>query len=281
MLEPAVSSRPSVVALAASIALLGSALGGCQGDEGDPPPRPAAPEVKPQVVAAAPVTALDRASLLEAMDAAASAYATGSEGGDASLVGRRLVVRQAFGCGGPAAADPEASEADGLATWSWGQDRRSLRLTLAPAEWTASPLIVGGGETWEAAEGIWLTRPWMKTSDCPGARVPAPASDPSAPSLRTVGLASVFEKDGSRLGRRNGRAYDYTVRSDSSHPLAAPTQGHRLVLEGRMAAFPDGHAIRCRAASPDQRPVCIGAVQLDRVAFEDATGAVLSEWRGG
>ena len=48
-----------------------------------------------------------------------------------------------------------------------------------------------------------------------------------------------------------------------------------------MAAFADGRAVRCRAAGPDQRPICIGAVQLDRVAFEDAQGAVLSEWRGG
>ena len=64
-------------------------------------------------------------------------------------------------------------------------------------------------------------------------------------------------------------------------PPPAPTGGYRLILEGRMSAFADGRAIRCRASSPDQRPVCIGAVQLDRVAFEDAGGAVLSEWRPG
>ena len=58
--------------------------------------------------------------------------------------------------------------------------------------------------------------------------------------------------------------------------------GYRVVLEGRFASFPDGRAIRCRAASIDQRPVCIAAVQLDRVAFEDgSSGTVLSEWRPG
>jgi hypothetical protein len=94
-----------------------------------------------------------------------------------------------------------------------------------------------------------------------------------------MGLAAVFEADGSRLGRRNGRAYSFGVRGENDQPAAVPPGGYRLVLEGRMAAFSDGRAIRCRAASPDQRPVCIGAVRLDRVAFEDAQGAVLSEWR--
>ena len=71
------------------------------------------------------------------------------------------------------------------------------------------------------------------------------------------------------------------VRGDADRPAAIPDRGYRLVLEGRMGAFADGRAVRCRAAGPDQRPICIGAAQLDRVAFEDAQGAVLSEWRGG
>lgn len=48
-----------------------------------------------------------------------------------------------------------------------------------------------------------------------------------------------------------------------------------------MTTFADGRAIHCRTAAPDQRPVCIGAAQLDRVAFEDADGQMLSEWRDG
>ena len=57
--------------------------------------------------------------------------------------------------------------------------------------------------------------------------------------------------------------------------------GYRLMVEGRFTAFPDGRAIRCRASSVDQRPICIAAVQLDRVAFEDTDGSVLSDWRTG
>ena len=62
--------------------------------------------------------------------------------------------------------------------------------------------------------------------------------------------------------------------------IESTAKGYRLVLEGRFAAFPDGRSIHCRAETPDQRPLCIAAAQLDRVAFEDAdTGSVISEWR--
>lgn len=96
-----------------------------------------------------------------------------------------------------------------------------------------------------------------------------------------MGLASVFEADGSRLGRRNGRAYGYRVRGADDQVATAPAQRYRQIIEGRMAAFADGRSIRCRAFRPDERPVCIAAVQVDRVAFEDAGGATLSEWGGG
>lgn len=70
--------------------------------------------------------------------------------------------------------------------------------------------------------------------------------------------------------------------ADGDEPLEAPTGGYRVVLEGRLASFPDGRAIRCRASSPDQRPVCIAAIRLDRVAFTNADASVLlSEWRTG
>ena len=198
---------------------------------------------------------------------------------DASLAGRRFVVRQPFGCTGSSDSDEAASE--GLAVVVQAAEGRGLRLSLAPGDWTESPLVAGSSETWEAAEGFWLTRPWMRAETCPVASAEPVAGDPVPPSPQTMGLAAVFEADGSRLGRRNGRAYSFVVRGDADRPAAIPDGGYRLVLEGRMAAFADGRAVRCRAAGPDQRPICIGAVQLDRVAFEDAQGAVLSEWRGG
>ena len=281
MLEPTVSPRLSVVALAASIALLSLVLGGCRGDPAEPPGRAPTAAPTPPVVTPAPVAALDRAGLLAAIDEAASAYAGGVPPEEASLSGRRFVVRQVFGCIAETSPALETNE-DGIATWSRSTDGKNLKVTLTPNDWTASPLITEDGEpSWEAVEGVWLTRPWLKTDDCP--RVPASDSPagPAAPAPQTVGLASVFEAEGSRLGRRNGRAYEHTVRGVEDQPAVAPAQGYRLVLEGRMAAFPEGRSIRCRASGPDQRPVCIAAVQIDRVAFEDAAGALLSEWRGG
>lgn len=272
MFEPTVSPRPSVVAIAASLLVLGA----CQREEAAPAPTPA-PAATTPVVSVAPSPTLDRASLLEAMDLAASAFAAGREVGGASLAGRRFVVRQTFGCGGPAPAQANASE--GLPALTWGEGRQSLKLSLAPGDWSQSALIAGDAETWEAAEGFWLALPWLRAEGCPAAQ-----GDPLAQgqaSLQTMGLAAVFKEGGSRTGRRNGRAYEFTVRGEGDQPTVAPARGYRLVLEGRMAAFADGRAIRCRAASPDNRPVCIGAVQLDRVAFEDADGKMLSEWRDG
>jgi hypothetical protein len=228
-------------------------------------------------VASAPT--LDRASLLQAMDLAASAFAAGQDVGGASLAGRRFVVRQAFGCGGPAPSSAQANTSEGLPALTWSEGRQSLKLSLAPGDWSQSALIAGDAETWEAAEGFWLARPWLRAEGCPAAQGGPLAQSQASP--QSMGLAAVFNEGGSRTGRRNGRAYEFTVRGEGDQPPVAPAQGYRLVLEGRMAAFADGRAVRCRASGPDQRPICIGAVQLDRVAFEDAEGKMLSEWRGG
>lgn len=277
MLEPTALLRPSAVALAATALLLSA----CQRDEAATPPPPvAAAPAETTEAPAAPAPTLDRAGLLQAMDAAASAYAAGQNSG-ASLAGRRFVVRQAFGCAGETPPPAEAAPGSGLATWSWGPRRESLKLVMAPGDWTESALLAGGADSWEAAEGFWMSRPWLRAEGCPGVGSDPLASGPVAPSPQSVGLAAVFEEDGSRLGRRNGRAYEFTVRGEGDEAPAAPVRGYRLVLEGRMTAFADGRAIRCRAASADQRPVCIGAVHLDRVAFETADGATLSEWRVG
>ena len=274
MLEPVVSPRPSVVALAASLLLLGA----CQPEDTAPSPAAAPVETRTPVVAAAPVPVLDRAAILQAMDAAASGYAGGQQAGDTSLTGRRFVVRQSFGCAGPST---DAAIGDGRAGWAWADGGKALKLTMAPGDWLASPQIADGAENWEAAEGFWLTRPWMRAEGCPFRRNTIATVSPLSASPQAVGLVAVFTEDASRMGRRNGRAYEFTVRGEGDQPPVAPADGYRLVLEGRMAAFADGRAIRCRADGPDQRPVCIGAVRLDRVAFEDGKGAVLSEWRAG
>lgn len=290
----------------AVLSLAGLAMTGC---ERKPPPPPVAPAPAETPASSAPLapSTVDRAALLQAIAAARAAYAAGQPDAGESLAGRRFAVRQAFGCSGPAPTAPE-----GQARWSWTARNSAIEIALAPADWTTAPVIASGkapaqdGETatpaaapWEVVEGFWLTRPWLQVEACPAVSVtlpaaaePAKARDgkaaaPSSPAPPTVpaaatptaGLAAVFEAGGSRVGRRDGRAFAFTLRGE---PLPQPpVGGFRLVIEGRFAAFPSGRAIRCDAPSPDIEPVCVAAAQIDRVAFEDASGKLLREWRQG
>ncbi len=251
----------------------------------DTPPAkvPEAPVVvTPTLPAGAPP--LTRADLLAAVARATSSYAAGeTPSGSDPLVGRPFAVRMAFGCGGPLTVPPSPAAIDGLPRATWGPDHKSIQLSLTPGEWLESALIAGAGAeaAWETVEGFWVPRPWLATDGCPAVRRDPLQAASVAPSAQTVGLAAVFAKGGSRLAQRNGRAYRYTVRAEGDRPLVAPEGGYRVVLEGRVVGFPGGRAIRCRAAGPDQRPVCVAAVQLDRVAFESTTGTTLGEWRKG
>ena len=243
---------------------------------------PAATPVTPQ-----PLAALTRVELVSAAGQAASSYAQGLTTTDTDpLVGRAFAVRIPFGCNGPSSAESGADAGgDGIARWSWGPERKTIQLSVTPGDWTASALTVQPGPAsaaapWEAVEGFWVPRPWVAAESCPTVQGDPLQTAQTAASPQTVGIAAVFETGGSRIGRRNGRAYAFTVRPDGDQPLAAPTGGYRLVLEGRVVGFPGGRALRCRAPGPDQRPVCVVAVQLDKVTFEDAAGATLSAWRG-
>lgn len=279
MLKPVMSVRLPVVAAAAAGLLLAS----CDRDPAPAAPPPSTSGPGPASPAATPLnTALDRRELLSAVDRAASNYAAGAADAAARpLVGRQFDIRLAFGCEG-AETPPADGSGDGLARWSWGADRETIRLSLTPGDWTRSALIAGSGQDrWEAVEGFWVARPWMDADGCPSLRADPLAGGPLAPSPQTVGLAAVFESGGSRLGRRNGRAYTHVIRQTGEVPLIALDAGYRVRLQGRVTAFPDGRAIRCRAAHANQRPVCVAAVQLDRVAFETPTGETLSEWRPG
>lgn len=278
--------RLSAVALAASLV-----LAACQRRDAAPPPEPGPPAAQPPPAPMAPA-ALDRAKLLQAFDLAASAHAAGRTEAGEDVAGRRFIVRQAFGCAGPAdAASP------GLARWTWGRDRKSIEIALNPADWTKDPIFSGAGSPWEAIEGFWISRPWMREAGCPAAAVspdtrvetddqpppsaPAQAAASFTAEPQVAGLAAVFAHEGSRVGRRDGKPFAFSLRADDATPLEAPRGGYRLVLEGRMIAFPGGGAIHCRTASPDARPVCIAAAEVDRVAFEDADGKLLREWRPG
>ena len=240
------------------------------------------PEKIVVVVPPAQRAALSRSDILVAAAAAASAYASGQLLPGEGLVGRRFSVRLPFGCGGPDALD-ELGSADGLARWSWSKDHLAARLSMTPADWKTSPLIASTGAEaeWEAVDGFWLSRPWMTADACPQVSSNPLATFENSVSPQTVGLAAVFEKGGSRIGRRSGRAYAFTRRFEAGQVPAPPPDGYRLRLEGRVGAFPGGRAVRCLADGPDQRPTCVVAVVLDRVAYEDAAGGLLSEWRPG
>lgn len=281
-----------------------AAVGLTQCDRPEPPTP--APEAPPPALAPAPVSTLGRAEMIAALSEAASAYAVGQPVA-ASIVGRTFEMRLPFGCTGPSATPA------GLAGWRWSADRQRLELTLTPADWTRSPLVLPTGAAadaqpdqhpdWERVEGLWIARPWIAEAVCPhpaasapqpeaqaeptGDEAKTPTTDMSAAPGPTVapemsaGLAVIETAETSRLGRRRGEAWRHVVRGANEQPAAAPSDGYRLVLGGRVGRFPDGQAIRCSSDNPDQRPVCIAAVELDLIAFEDAAGVRLSEWRLG
>lgn len=281
--------------VAAGLTLIGVAPGlvQCDRDRVEPPVADApVPEARP------PQATLNRADLVAALARAGSDHAGGASGAAGPVIaGRTFEVKLPFGCSGP---DASTAAASGLASWSWSPDRASIRLTLTPADLTRSPLAAPAGQTpaWDHVDGYWVARPWLAGDACPRSEpvTPAPAAARSAtpatdspvieirpfapsPSPQTAGLAVIQSADASRLGRRPGQAYSFIVRGSGDQPVRPPTDGYRLVLSGRIGAFPDGRAIRCTSESPDRRPVCLAAVEPDTIAFEDAAGNRLSEWR--
>lgn len=269
---PATKPRPAVV-MAAALGV--AALTGC-----DRKPSPGAPaEAVPPSAPALVTPSMQRADVLDALADARAAYAAGAADPSAALAGRRFSVREAFGCGGPSDAAPP-----GLARWARDGAGKSIEVVLAPADWTHAPVLEGakgaGDERWETVEGFWLSHSWLRAEGCPAPPiVPVSAMSPPPATAPRDGLAAVFEAGGSRMTRRDGRAYTLTVRGDPT--AEPPLAGYRLLLEGRFTAFPDGQAIRCRSDNPDAEPVCLAAAVVDRVAVEDAAGKVLREWRKG
>ncbi len=226
---------------------------------------------------------LDRGALIAAAGEAASRYARGVRVSESdTLVGRAFTLRLPFGCAG-AAGSPRPPGLAGVAPGEEG----AARLELAPADWTEVAWL-RDGEGVERIEGYWIERPWLLTSECP-----AVAADPlqgGAASPQTLGIAQFHGEADSRINRRDGRPYSFVVRPPAKAATPAPAAGpapapaaagYTLLMSGRIGSFPDGRAIRCRANGPAERPVCVVAVQLDRVAFETQAGTLLSDWRTG
>lgn len=243
-----------------------------------PPPEPAAAPPTPE-----PPPVVDRDHLITAISSAASAFAATGGTGGGDLAGRRFLVRQAFGCFGPSPAGADIPA--GFAGWRWGPEGRAIEIQFKAADWTRE--LPSTESPWEAIDGLWLARPWLRTEDCPRPGPPALAATAASPDVavqptpQSMGLAAVYPADGTRVGRRADRTYSFRVRGKDKAPPAEPARGYRLVLEGRIVDFDGGGAIRCHGPNPDQRPVCLVAAELDRIAFEDADGATLSEWRPG
>lgn len=236
-----------------------------------PPTPPTPPPALP-----APQPALTRRDLIEAANLAAADYAvtTASRSSD-GLIGRRFTLKLPFGCDGP-----QMGGGASQAYFEFDPTKRTVKLVARPGEWTSLPLVTAlrDAPNIESVEGFWLSRPWSFGETCPPSRdMPVPAT-PTAIAGPTLGLARIFESGGSRLLRRDGRAYELVRKIPEGDDISKP-RSFRLVLEGRIGTFSPDRPIVCWAETSAHRPICLIAADFDRVAFEDADGKLLAEWR--
>ncbi len=244
-----------------------------------PAPAPAPPPKAKPAPSPLPPRPLSRAELIENANAAAAAFAAGETtpaSDHAPLISRRFSIKIPFGCSGPA-----LNAGEGQTSLQFDPEARVIKLSARAADWLTLPVVRQrpNAASFEAVEGFWLHRPWSTSESCPPRQPaqPAPASAPPV-SGETIGLARFFDVDGSRVLRRAGRPYE-AVRRVPEGDAAVLTHTYRLVLEGRLVGFGDGRTIHCWSESPDRRPVCLYAVEFDRVAFQDADdGTILGEW---
>lgn len=230
------------------------------------PPKPAEP-VRP--------TILGRAELIAAAAEAAAAYAAqrSPSANNIALAGRRFVLRLPFGCDRPA----EDTKELGTAGWHYDAETQTLRAQVTPEVWTDTPWArAASSQTFEAAEGFWISRPWSTAETCPALPIAASPDQGAAP--QTLGIVRFFEPDSSRAARRNGQPYRV---SKKVVPEQAPGgDGLRLLIEGRLSVDPSRQPIGCWSANPDARPICVLNASFDRIAITDASGqTVYSEWR--
>lgn len=267
-------------------------LPACQAqDDQVPEPAASSPALPALPVAEAP---MDRRDLLLAAIHAASAAAAGVSDTQAQrqLDGKRFELRLRFGCpDGPARED-----AGRRATFD--EEGRLVQLEAASEISTATPLVeyLNDG-SFEAAEGFWISHPWILEPACPAvpagampsaspAGPPARTSATAAPSLpspaepvRQVGIVQLFTASDTRTHRRDNRAYQVTERlPENEHPSPS---GYDVVIEGRLQALPDGRVIVCRA-NIGRAPSCLISARLEQVAIVRAdTEATLAEWPSG
>lgn len=276
------SQRSSRIALASVTAamLVGVIAGYALGRHGSPPPVERSPEASKPVVQPGPTVAppLGRPELLDAAAAAADAYAAGRAGSaaNAELIGRAFEIDIPFGCYGPA---PEQSSQ--RLRWSYDGNDEALRVSVAPEDWSkVGWLVAAAGKSVEAIEGFWLPRPWSRSDRCPPAELRMllppilPAPQP------TVGLAQVFDADSPRVGIRAGRPYELAEKMGVE--AVQGSEGFRVRMTGRIASFATGQPVACHSVGAELPPVCIIAVELERLSIiNPITGARLADWTGG
>lgn len=245
--------------------------------EAPPAVRPAGPE--PDV---SPNPVLERPDILALIAAAASDAAGGIvRPGPSGLDGRQFRLRIAFGCAGedppPPGLEPPR---DGVARWVRQASDETLRLSLSSADWRETNPVGAASDGFEAIDGVWISQPWMDSEACPASGLPV--TDERAQTVPPrVGLAMLRAEGGSRLGGTGSRDFSYTVRGQGGERPPAPGRGYRLVIEGRLKAWSDGRVIRCRPVRSDAPPPCVIGTEVDSIAFDDAAGLRLSEWRAG
>lgn len=279
MVEP--SRRTSRFALAggiaAAIALTGTGFVLGRGASETPEPV-ITPSSRPSpVVKAAPPPAipppLGRADLVAAATAAADDLAAGRTSTTAAaLTGQRFELRLPFGCAGP------STIVNTPLGWRYDEQAETLRVRVLPvlwevAAWTSLKMM----NRVEAIEGFWIPRPWTTSEACPSTSYGVSrASD--VPDEQTLGIAQFHLAGSSRVGRRDGEAFE-AVQKIARDALDL-SRGLRLRLHGEITAAPGNGALVCRAlAGADRRPTCLISVSLSDVAIENsATGATIATW---
>lgn len=289
------ASRRSLIL--ARAAMLAACLAGCR-EQPDEKPSTTGNELETVLpLPPPPAPTLDRARLLDAIRAAASAHSAGTDDRAAqrALAGRRFSIRLPFACPGLTGANGSQY------ALTVRRDGRSFELRATPSLTADDAKIAGSAaplpEGVEGIEGFWIDRPWLLTDTCPQPPQAPPPKSPQAPATepspapsqpepeaapqppeaeRTAGVVQILSKDDSRVGQRSGRDYRVVVRLAEDE---APPEQLALVIDGRLRPWPGGRVIRCFGDDARVRPACVAGADIDRVAFvRSDTGEVLSEW---
>lgn len=230
-----------------------------------------------------------RARLLLTVTRAASSHAQGIDDSSVqrALDGKRFEVRLRFGC------DGQGPVLEGH-SYSVDPDGGTLRLRAVPTLSLQDATVrkVAGDDV-EAAEGFWLTRPWLLDAACPAGEsateptdnqdskvASGPVEQGSKPVLpaQRVGVVHFFTSADSRTRQRLDRPFEAVRKLEAGEQVSR--NGFNLVLSGRLRARGDGRVILCEGSGRDRPPDCVVSTDVDLVWIERPEDkAVLAEWR--